>query len=459
MSGSPALELPAAPKPGSLATLAWAGVAVALALVFVLVSPATGFACGVLLFLGAVVVASQRRPELLLIGSMAAATLGNAGRVFGVGDAAITVYQAVFFSSLAVYIWMVVKGRERLGRSPADLWLALLLAAAVVAVPAAQDLKLSIVTLISLASSVLLVYLTVGVANTAARLRATLVSFVFVAAVFGGLAVLEHFRILVLVPGNVRAHVTFHDPNVLGGVLAAAAAVGIPIAATERRLTRAVALWCAIAAAAIGLVMTLSRGAFLGLVFGAIIAVFVAPMRRSVRIALVAVGALATAVLLAFVLTPTFIAAKITGIATDPSALYRVYLAESGMHIFAVHPLGVGPGNWPNAMLAYRDTRVPVSLIASHMTYLTIIVEEGILGIVGVIGALVAFFRVTWRAARRARAVEVRILGSAALAGFVVLFVQSMTYSLDTSKFFWFMVGAGLAAAAIARSADKEEVP
>lgn len=458
MSGSPLVGLPAAAKPLSLATLAWAAAAGALALVFVVFAPTVGLVLAGLLFLVVLVVASQRYPELLLIGSIAAATLGNTGRVFGVGDAVITIYQAVFFASLAMYAWLVIDGRERLRRSPADLWLLLLLAAAAVAVPEAQDVKLSIVAFVSLVSSVLLAYLMVGVASTPSRLRRTLVAFLLVAAVFGGLAVLEHFHLFVLRHGSARAHVTFKDPNIFGGMLAAAAVLGIPIAAAERRFARAALYWCAIAGAAIGLVMTLSRGALLGLVVGAVIAVLVAPMPRKVRVTLIAGGVLVLVALFTFVLSPTFIAAKITGISTDKSALYRVYLAESGMRIFAAHPFGVGPGNWQNAMLAYRDPRVPAALIASHMTYLTIIVENGILGIIGILGALIAFVRVTWRAARRARLVEVRTLATAALAGFAVLFVQSLTYSLDTSKFFWFTVGAGLAAAAVARTTDNEEV-
>jgi hypothetical protein len=55
--------------------------------------------------------------------------------------------------------------------------------------------------------------------------------------------------------------------------------------------------------------------------------------------------------------------------------------------------------------------------------------------------------------------VELRTLASAALAGLVVLLVQSMTYSLETSKFLWFLVGASLAVAGIARAAETKEVP
>ena len=442
--------------PASPATLAWAAAAAAVALVFVAVAPRVGYLLGALILVVAMVLWSQQRPELLLIGSIAAATLGNVGRVFAVGAAEITIYQAIFFSALAIYVWMVLDGRERVRRSPADLWLLLLLAAATASVIAAQDVKLAVVSLVSLASSILLVYLIVGVATTATRLRIALVAMVLLGAAFGGLAVLEHFRILVLQQGNVRVHGTFKDPNTFGGVLASAAALGIPLAAAERRFWRAVILWCAVASATVGVVMTLSRGAFLGLFAGALVAVCIAPMKRAMRVTLVVVGIGGVLALFLVFLDPTFITTKVIGIATNKSALYRIYLAESGLRIFRAHPLGVGPGNWQQAILAYRDTRVPYSLLASHMTYLTILVETGILGLVGMVGALIAFFGVTVRTSLHA-STEMRTLACAALAGFTVLFVQSLTYSLETSKFLWFMVGAGLAAAAVAR-AEKEEV-
>jgi hypothetical protein len=48
---------------------------------------------------------------------------------------------------------------------------------------------------------------------------------------------------------------------------------------------------------------------------------------------------------------------------------------------------------------------------------------------------------------------EYRVLASAALGGAVVFLVQSLTYSMETSKFLWFLLGACLAVAA----AFKEE--
>lgn len=448
-------------QPLGRSTLAWTAAAAAMALLFVLAAPTLGLLLGALLLLYGLMAWSLRRPELLLAGSLAAAALGNLSRVSAVAGAELTIYQGVFFASLALYAWMVVTGRERLQRTPADLWLLLLLAAALTALPAAQDARTGLVAFISLVSSVLLAFLVVGIATTTSRLRLALVAFLVIGAGLGALAVLERYQIFALQPyystylDGIRARATFKDPNIFGGVLAAAAALGIPLAAAERRASRAALLWCLIGAATIGVAMTLSRGAFLGLAAGSLVAVLVAPMRWSVRVALVVAGAGAAMLLVFVVLSPDWVAQKLTGIASNDSARYRIYLANSAWHMFSAHPFGVGPGNFETAIGLYRDPRIPASLLASHTTYLTILAETGFLGVIGMVaGILVALWGV-FKTAVTTVTPELRTLASAALAGMVVLLVQSMTYSLETSKFFWFLVGASLAAAAIARAAKK----
>ncbi len=445
-------------------TLAWTAAAAATALVFVVAMPRVGMAIGALLLVYALMTWSWRRPELLLVGSLTAAALGNFSRVSAVGAAELTIYQGVFFVSLGLYGWMVVAGRERLRRTPADLWLLLFLAAALTALVGAQDVRHGLVSFISLVSSVLLAFLVVGVATTTARLRVALVAFLTIGALLGGLAVLERFQLFTLQPyyitwvDGIRARTTFEDPNVFGGVLAAAAALGIPLAAAERRPGRAALFWCLVGAATIGVAMTLSRGAFVGLAAGSVVAVLVAPMRWSMRVALVVAGVGAALLLVFVVLSPEWVAAKITGIASDPSARLRLYLADSAWRMFGAHPLGVGPGNFEAAIGAYRNTRVPASLLAPHTALLTILAETGFLGLIGMMAGIVVALWGVIRTALGAVTVELRTLASAALAGLVVLLVQSMTYSLETSKFLWFLVGASLAVAGIARAAETKEV-
>lgn len=447
------------------ATLAWAAAAAAVALVFVLVVPALGMALGALLVLCALAAWALRRPEILLVGSLAAAALGNFSRVSAVGAAELTVYQGVFFASLALYAWLVVSGREELRRTPADLWLLLFLAAAFTALVGAQDPRHGAVSFISLVSSVLLAFLVVGVASTTARLRAALLAFLVIGAALGGLAVLERLQLVALQPyyitwvDGIRARGTFEDPNVFGGVLAAAAALGIPLAAAERRAARAALLWGLVGVATIGVAMTLSRGAFAGLAAGALVAVLVAPMRWQARLALIAAGAGAVLLLVFTVLSPEWVAAKVTGVTSDPSARLRLYLADSALRMFRDNPLGVGPGNFEAAIGTYRNTRVPASLLAPHTALLTVLAEAGLLGLVGLVAGIAVTVWGVARAALRATSVETRTLAAAALAGLVVLLVQSMTYSLETSKFLWFLVGASLAAAGLARAAETKEVP
>lgn len=449
-------------------TLVWTAASIGVTLVFVLLTPRLGMACGVLLSLAGLVAWSLHRPELLVIGTMAAAMLGSFGQVLSAGSATVTVYQAVFVAALLAYGWLLLEGRERLPRpTPANLWLGvsllLLLAGAFAALPAAQSLAGAVAAFLALGSSVVLVFLVVGVCSTPARLRAALVAFVLLVALFGVFAVLERFQVFSFQPyyktvvDGIRARTTFKDPNIFGGVLAAGAAAGIPLAAAERRWLHAALLWGAVAVALVGVVATLSRGALLGFLVGAVVAVVVAPMRPLLRLSLVVLGLAGVTLLFVVVLDPGWVAAKITGISSNSSALYRIYLAESGVRMFQARPFGFGPGNWENAILAYRDTRVPAALLASHTTYFTVLVEAGILGLVGIVAGVAIYIWVTVKAVARAACTEVRTLAASSLAGGAVLLVQSLTYSLETSKFLWFMVGAGVAAAALRRSKEDEE--
>jgi hypothetical protein len=316
------------------------------------------------------------------------------------------------------------------------------------------------VAFVSLCSSLALVYLAAILAPTPSKIRTVLTGVVILGAVLGALAVAERlgvFSVQAILSNpvdGVRARVTFDDPNVLGGVLAVAAIAGVPLALSARRLVVSVGLWLCVGLATMGVVATLSRGALLGLLVGAVVVVVFSPIRTRTRIALLGVGAGAAAVLLVLVLDPAWIAAKLTGIGDNRSALYRVYLVRSAARMFVDHPLGIGPGNWPIVFTAYRDPWLPSSLLESHTTIVTVLIEDGPIAALSLIAAIGVS---VWKmGVASLRAPGDRAVVAASLGGLSVLLVQSMTYSIETSKFLWLLVGVGLAAAAAAWLPDKE---
>ena len=451
-------------SPALRSTLMWALAAAVLGGVIVAVAPSAAFVVAAPVVIGIGISIAIRRPEFMLAALIASAALDSSGRLGTVGDAKITFYQAAFLLSVGVYVWLVAKGRERLPSTVANWWVLLLALAGLVTIPGAASPQIAIVAWFSLVSSVGLVYLVVAIANTPERLRFVLTTLVVVASGLSVLAILEWKHIysvqplLITYALGVRARVTFTDPNIFGGVLAAAVAVGASLAITERVWFKALVLWGLVALSLAGVVTTSSRGALLGLLGGLVIVLIATPMRLRTRALALCGSAGMVAVMALWVLGPAWIAARVTGIGDDASALHRVYLARSGLRMFEAYPFGVGPGNWAQVIPAFRDQMLPPELLESHMTAVTILVEEGFLGLIGYVGVLVSVIVVTVLAAYGAVDKEVRILGSSALAGMTVLLVQSFTYSLDTSKFLWLTVGAGLAAWAMAQVRKNKEI-
>ena len=415
----------------------------------------------IVVLLGVVLALALRRPEIMLVALVAASALDTTGRLAAVGGVKFTVYQLFLAVTVLFTAWLLTKGRAKLVRTPIDLWLGLLVLAAAAALPGAMSLRVGVVAFVSLCSSLALVYLVAVLAPTSAKLRTVLAGVVVLGAALGALALAERFGIFSIQPtfstpaDGVRARVTFEDPNLLGGVLAVAAIVGVPLALSARRTAVSIGLWACIGVSMLGVVATLSRGAFLGLLVGAVVVVVFTPLRTRTRLALLGAGAGGVVLLLAVVLDPAWVSSKLIGIGDNRSALYRLYLARSAARMFVDHPLGVGPGNWPIVISAYRDPWLPASLLESHTAIVTVLIEDGPIAAFSLLAAVVVS---AWKmGVASLKAPGDRAVVASALGGLSVLVIQSMTYSIETSKFLWLLVGAGLAAAAAAWLPDKEK--
>lgn len=397
------------------------------------------------------------RPELAVIALLATSALDVMGRLGRVGPVTVTAYQAVLVFAVLLAARTALAARSRPPALGIDGWLGLLVAAGAAGLPGAVDRPQALVAWVSLCSSVAMVYLVRALLTTRERFAVTLIAFVALTAALGVLAIIERAGLFAVqefyrtTADGIRARVFFKDPNILGGVLAAGAATGFGLALGERRAPRAGALWSCAALAAFGVVATLSRGALLGLACGLVAAVLIAPLPRGRKTLLLTGGTTALIALLAFTVDPRWIAEKVLGIAAESSALKRVHLATAALAMYRDNPLGIGPGMWPEVLPAYRPYDLPANLLESHNTYLTLLVESGIVGLVGFVGAIAS------SGARLVRAVRAGIerpedgwRATAVAAGSTVLVVQSLTYSMETSKFLWFFVGAALTAASFA---------
>jgi O-antigen ligase len=272
-----------------------------------------------------------------------------------------------------------------------------------------------------------------------------------------------------------RVNVTFADPNITARFLTLAACSAILMYSARKS-----PWWLAIATAvscAVVLPMTWSRSGLALIVISALVTIALALDRRRA-------GAIAGVALLAFVLSVTInpdtraravgavgtMVTAVTGGPVDSASAIpgdqdvsladnRVYLVKAGWQMFVDHPVGgVGFGGYQHAMLTtYRSFLPPGYTDAvSHTSLVTVLAEQGVIGIV----LLVLFLLALAREALVARARNDRWAFWSTLPA--TLIIPIFLYSQFEARFFqepylWFLLGMYYSARMLAaREAARE---
>lgn len=416
--------------------------------------------------------ATERWTAFALVALMAGAALDITGRIAEVGPARFTVYQLLALVLVVVAAWRLVRERAHGTRgtlkTPLTLPLAAFLGTAALSLAFATELGPAVVQLLSLTSSVVLVFV-VAVLVRSPRAGALVAGGVLaVAAVFGMLAVLEWaggFSVqpdVFFTPGyGVRARVTFLDPNILASFLMCAILLAAPLLAVApmKRPLR-IAGVCAAVAALVGLAATYSRGGLGGLVIGLVAIALLMRAPRRARLAFVALMVLAILAAGVLVFDARWVQENVVGAGETGSATNRVYMVEGALAMWRDHPFGVGLDNYQVMYPEYRDPRADAGIVESHTAYVTVLAETGFLGLLAFLWVLGAFFfRTALPAARRTRDLTVHALAVGAFAAALALAAQAFTYSLEASKFWWFAIGLGVAAWCMASREQAASVP
>jgi O-antigen ligase len=231
----------------------------------------------------------------------------------------------------------------------------------------------------------------------------------------------------------MRAHGDFGQPNPFAGYLGLLLPLAVLLAASpgprwRRRLAGGVA---ALLVAA--MLMSLSRGAWLGAA-GALAVVALHWSRRSRALLVPAALAVLTLIVLALLeLLPRDVIERFATtlqyfgvfdartVAVTPenfSVVERMAHWQAGWYMFLDHPLlGVGPGNYPARYDEYHLPGWLDPLGHAHNYYLNVAAELGVIGLATFLALLVAAFAAASRALRRApepgfeRAVALGVLG------------------------------------------------
>lgn len=261
----------------------------------------------------------------------------------------------------------------------------------------------------------------------------------------------------------IRAYGTFEQPNPYAGYLGliipiafgiVVGVLGKPQAVAGRQpllqSLLAILAFLSLAAMLAALLMSWSRGAWLGVAAGLVVAVVV-QSRRAFMLSAIAAFVLAVVVLLSSLsIIPPAIAARLSGISdyfgvfdvrgvkvddANFAIVQRMAYWQAAWGMFAAHPLlGVGFGNYAAVYSAYALPHWSEPLGHAHNYYLNVAAEAGMVGLIAYVTLWGIAFWQGWRAVRVTRGmwrgIAAGLLGTlVALSvhnGFDNLFVHGM---------------------------------
>lgn len=392
--------------------------------------------------------AGRQRPgreAVLAAATVVATMLDTAGRL--TAALPITIYQIVLAAGLLTLGFSLATGRIRWRRTPIDLPLAVFLVSVPAATLAGSRFGIDVLTLGKIASSVALFFLIVQSVRTRRDLDLVVSAMLVTVGASALYALGARFAGLsgsIVSAGVARTSGTFDDPNIFGAVLVVGLLVGGALWLEDPRWRRPWMLALAVPAA-VALLFTFSRGAFVAAAAGGAFLLWRSKRSLGFKAATVTVALVLVVVALATVVPYQFVVQKIAGAADDPSTVVRVYMWRSSLEMARAYPFGVGPGSFPRVYPAFRARGTAWAMVESHNAYLTVLVELGLLG-------LAAAAWLGWRTSvflgRELAAPHrpTRPLALGASAALVAIAVQALTYSLEFSKPLWTTLALGVLA-------------
>ncbi len=252
------------------------------------------------------------------------------------------------------------------------------------------------------------------------------------------------------------------DPNELAALLVPAIVLAFVLIPMTRLLSTRAALIVSVGISGYALVSSQSRGGIIALAAAALAGVVWGGRQRG-RILLGVVGALsAVAAYIAF--TPLALGrfSSFGGGGTGRTDIWAVALK-----VFRAHPIqGVGIGNFPVVEGQYAAGRISIARIdlvldtpkVTHNTYLNVLADLGLVGLVLFAGLIFLVLRALVRRVRVAaenRDQQTEALARGTLIALVGLLVAYIFISAQYEKQFWLLLGLGVAIANLHPLADK----
>ena len=217
------------------------------------------------------------------------------------------------------------------------------------------------------------------------RARLVVLAYIAGAALSAGLACLA---LIAPFPGaeafvnGPRAQGLFKDPNVFGPFLVPAALILMEEIVAPRLLhARLVSKLAVLSVLTIGVVFSFSRAAWLNLAVGTVVLLAVLALRRGGgrrTMSLLAASLVAGLALFGAVTATSSIDFLSQRAGIQQYDTERFSTQASGVELATEHPFGIGPGQFER-----------VSDLSAHSTYVRALAEEGLLGLLVVLGLIV----------------------------------------------------------------------
>jgi len=351
-------------------------------------------------------------------------------------------------ATVIILVWIVTSlQRKTMPRSnPLFLPLGIFLLVCAASLLWTTDIKITLSALFYKWCEYILLFFAVADLLQKKRIRLINLVWVFIAAAsliaFDGITQYFNHRDLIrdyaLYANRITA--SFTNPNDLAGYIATALVLAVTLAIfIKRTLFERIFLLCGITPLfLVCMVMTGSRGAWIGAVLG--VATVVVVTRKKIAFVLIAL------VLLSALVMPYVVSARHHGVfsSNDISVQARKLMWESSFNMFKAKPfLGHGLGtfmeNYPNYRLRGYE------IVYAHNCYLQIATETGIFSLLLFLWALYAFYARAWIVLRKAgKDLYYKAMVLAAIASFQVSafqsFVDTNLYALRMAVLFWLML-------------------
>lgn len=328
---------------------------------------------------------------------------------------------------------------------PARLFVAFALLAILLFLEIGVAVPIEISPLMSYTAFLVLFFVTLTLVDSTTRLRSTLLAAVGGTA-YASLHVIREWQKYGEMSAGYRPGYVAGDANYYSlSVLLCAPAAFYLLRADSSPFVRRFCLG-ALGLMLFGLTLAASRGALLGVV----VALLLMAVRSRRRLRTFA-GAAAVMLPLMVLLPSSPLLRLLTPTEADAfTADHRWNLAQAGLRMFWAYPLtGVGPGNFKTALPEFA--RLPEIHVA-HNTYVSVMAEMGLPGILLFAGLLVSLFVALERVRRMARPTDARLVAAAEAlqVGFAGFLVAALFLSAELHRFFWLMAFVTMALSALA---------